>query len=448
MTASPRPSWVPDSPAWSVRLTPWLDLPKWRRRRPGRPSPRTGRTPRPGRRAPPPPPPVVPPVEPERRAGPRPVGAGTGDLPGGTGGAVAGPEREVEPRVADEGHGGRAQGHRGPVRRRGDGGHHPTSLSPGHPLRRGGGAGPEGVRTAPGAVLQSGPWPDSNRSPDSGTTLPVSTWRWSSPRPTTSSTRRSGGAWPAGTVPTPSGSSSPRPTTGPDSTATPTPPPCSARGRSGHLVRDPGPLLYAYRMTTAGGRATNGVIGALAVDPEGAADILPHEQTLPKAKTDRLDLLRATGANLSPIWGLSLTPGLTACSPPTPRRQLGHRRRRRGARAVGAGRRRRRRRGPGGGGGQPGRPGRRPPPVRDGPGLPAGAGRRRPAPAGGRPGHGPGGGAGGEQLEVGPVHRMLSGLPDGLDLVDAFASWFDVTRVGEPTERPWAPSANRGRWPW
>ena len=40
-----------------------------------------------------------------------------------------------------------------------------------------------------------------------------------------------------------------------------------------------------------------------------------------------------------------------------------------------------------------------------------------------------------EQLQVGPVHRALSGLPDGLDLVDAFSSWFDVTRAGEPTER-------------
>jgi hypothetical protein len=36
-----------------------------------------------------------------------------------------------------------------------------------------------------------------------------------------------------------------------------------------------------------------------------------------------------------------------------------------------------------------------------------------------------------EQLEVGPIHRALSGLPDGLDLVDAFSSWFDVTRAGD-----------------
>ena len=41
-------------------------------------------------------------------------------------------------------------------------------------------------------------------------------------------------------------------------------------------------------------------------------DILPHERTLPKAKSDRLALLRATRANLDPIWGLSLADGLTA----------------------------------------------------------------------------------------------------------------------------------------
>ena len=44
--------------------------------------------------------------------------------------------------------------------------------------------------------------------------------------------------------------------------------------------------------------------------------MLPHEQTLPKPKSDRLDLLRATRANLSPIWGLSLAQGLTATFEP------------------------------------------------------------------------------------------------------------------------------------
>ena len=52
-------------------------------------------------------------------------------------------------------------------------------------------------------------------------------------------------------------------------------------------------------------------------EPGAESDILPHEQTLPKPKSDRLDLLRATRANLSPIWGLSMAPGVTATFDPT-----------------------------------------------------------------------------------------------------------------------------------
>jgi hypothetical protein len=40
-----------------------------------------------------------------------------------------------------------------------------------------------------------------------------------------------------------------------------------------------------------------------------------------------------------------------------------------------------------------------------------------------------------DQLEVGPVHRLLSGLPDGIDLVDAFSSWFNVTKAGDLSSR-------------
>ncbi len=58
-------------------------------------------------------------------------------------------------------------------------------------------------------------------------------------------------------------------------------------------------------------RDTVGVLGGLEVVDEGADGVLPHERTTPKAKTDRLDLTRATNTNLSPVWGLSLTAGLT-----------------------------------------------------------------------------------------------------------------------------------------
>ena len=85
--------------------------------------------------------------------------------------------------------------------------------------------------------------------------------------------------------------------------------------KSGHIVADGSATFSIYRMTftdEAGTtRTTVGVIGALEVVDEGAGGVLPHERTTPKAKTDRLDLTIATHANLSPVWGLSLTSGLT-----------------------------------------------------------------------------------------------------------------------------------------
>lgn len=85
---------------------------------------------------------------------------------------------------------------------------------------------------------------------------------------------------------------------------------------AGVLVRDATPTLNIYRMEfiDASGRrrSTVGVVGALEVVDEGGRGVLPHEQTTPKAKSDRLDLTRATRTNLSPVWGLSLTPGLSA----------------------------------------------------------------------------------------------------------------------------------------
>jgi uncharacterized protein (DUF1015 family) len=87
----------------------------------------------------------------------------------------------------------------------------------------------------------------------------------------------------------------------------------------GPLVADRDPAFFVYRMSYAGEdgspRATTGVIGALALEQPGEGDVLPHERTTPKAKSDRLDLLRATNVNLSPVWGLSLAGGLSArCS--------------------------------------------------------------------------------------------------------------------------------------
>ncbi len=83
----------------------------------------------------------------------------------------------------------------------------------------------------------------------------------------------------------------------------------------GVLVRDEEPSFYVYRMgyhdEHGRPRQTTGVIGALGIEAPGEGDVLPHEETTPKAKSDRLDLLRTTAANLSPIWGLSLAEGLS-----------------------------------------------------------------------------------------------------------------------------------------
>ena len=87
------------------------------------------------------------------------------------------------------------------------------------------------------------------------------------------------------------------------------------------LVRDPEPsfTIYRLRFTDAGGAARDvaGVLGALEVvdaptGTGGAGGVLPHERTTPKDSTDRLELTRATAANLSPVWGLSLAAGLAA----------------------------------------------------------------------------------------------------------------------------------------
>jgi uncharacterized protein (DUF1015 family) len=87
----------------------------------------------------------------------------------------------------------------------------------------------------------------------------------------------------------------------------------------GVLVTDDVPVFSIYRMDFTGddgaARHTTGVLGALTLDDDGSG-VMPHERTLPKAKTDRLELLRATRANLDPIWGLSPAPGLSSLLDP------------------------------------------------------------------------------------------------------------------------------------
>ncbi|HEY5385887.1 MAG TPA: DUF1015 domain-containing protein [Acidimicrobiales bacterium] len=207
----------------------------------------------------------------------------------------------------------------------------------------------------------------------------------------------------------------------------------------GLLVADSVPSLYPYRMTDTAGRVTTGVIGALGLAEPGAeSDILPHEQTLPKPKSDRLDLLRATRANLSPIWGLSMAKGVTATFDPTDddpvadvvdddgvRHQLWVLSDVDTVAAVATA-------------------------LAAAPVVLADGHHRyetaRAYQAEQREAHG---GAPGpydlvmalvvelaeDQLTVGAIHRTVSGLPEDFDLVTALAPWFDVIRAGAADDR-------------
>ncbi len=91
----------------------------------------------------------------------------------------------------------------------------------------------------------------------------------------------------------------------------------------GVLRFDEEPSFYVYRMGyhDEAGHAlqTAGVIGALELSEPGTKGVFPHEQTTPKAHSDRLEMLRSCRANLSAVWGLSLTSGLGAlCELPGP----------------------------------------------------------------------------------------------------------------------------------
>ncbi len=85
---------------------------------------------------------------------------------------------------------------------------------------------------------------------------------------------------------------------------------------AGIVRRDPRAGFYLYRMSFEGERGQprvmTGLLGTLGLDLHGAGDVLAHEQTIPKDRLDRLSILRSTRLNTSPIWVLSLGPGLAA----------------------------------------------------------------------------------------------------------------------------------------
>jgi uncharacterized protein (DUF1015 family) len=63
--------------------------------------------------------------------------------------------------------------------------------------------------------------------------------------------------------------------------------------------------LHEHEFELAGRRLVRrGIFGALRLYPQSEGIVLPHELTFPKAKADRLELLRATRANTSPVFGM------------------------------------------------------------------------------------------------------------------------------------------------
>jgi uncharacterized protein (DUF1015 family) len=73
------------------------------------------------------------------------------------------------------------------------------------------------------------------------------------------------------------------------------------------LTPEKEPCFYGYEERFTVGPTPyfrRGFIAALRVETPGKGRIRPHERTFPKHKEDRLHLLRATHANISPIFGI------------------------------------------------------------------------------------------------------------------------------------------------
>jgi uncharacterized protein (DUF1015 family) len=216
---------------------------------------------------------------------------------------------------------------------------------------------------------------------------------------------------------------------------------------SGVLARDDSPSLTAYRMTytdeSGRRRHTLGVLGALDMAEGG---LLPHEHTTPKAKDDRLNLLRACQANVSPIWALAPAPGLSALidvdGPPAASaieddgvvHEAWLIRDTRQVAAIAEG-------------------------LAGNPVLVADGHHRyevarafrdeQRSANGDQPGEYDAVLAyivelDDEQLTVGPIHRLVDGLPDGFDLVAALDPYFGAAPVEEPTAL--AVVTRRGAW--
>jgi uncharacterized protein (DUF1015 family) len=78
--------------------------------------------------------------------------------------------------------------------------------------------------------------------------------------------------------------------------------------REGALITEDEPAIWVLRQQYTGpdgsARIRHGIFCRVAVTDYGPGKIRPHERTHPGPKQDRLDLMRATQANLSPIFSL------------------------------------------------------------------------------------------------------------------------------------------------
>lgn len=84
---------------------------------------------------------------------------------------------------------------------------------------------------------------------------------------------------------------------------------------AGILKRDSQPGLYIYEEEFRTGvdhgpvKKVKGFICRVKAEPFSAGTVLPHEETLSKAKEDRLNLMKATGCNFSQIYSLYMDEG-------------------------------------------------------------------------------------------------------------------------------------------
>src|SRR5689334_20488585 len=80
---------------------------------------------------------------------------------------------------------------------------------------------------------------------------------------------------------------------------------------AGILVQDRRPAFYPYTQTYAHGGRTyhrRGFIALVKLSPFGQGQVVPHEKTYAAPIEDRLKLMRSTGLQLSPIFGLFSDP--------------------------------------------------------------------------------------------------------------------------------------------